>query len=364
MNEAIMIPALDPSPSMLKLIRHLKSLGFHRIILVNDGSQKDKDSLFKQASAMGCMIIRHEKNLGKGESLKDAIRKARDLWDLPVITVDADGQHLPIDIYRLAQEMEAHPDALVLGIRDFTQKNVPFKSFAGNRITSKVFRLLTGIPCPDTQTGLRGIPRNLIPLALSEEGSRYEYEMNFLMDAVKLAPLRMIPIETVYENGNAGSHFRPVADSIRIYLRPIRFSLSSLASAACDYSLFALFLSLLTGVSLFYRAERIILATILARFGSGILNFELNRHWSFRSKNAFGRELIRYLLLFFAQMAASALLTAALSGLLPAVLAKLLTDTSLFFLSYILQKNWVFQRNGKQLENKMRESKNRAFERI
>ena len=351
MNEAIMIPALDPSPSMLKLIRHLKSLGFHRIILVNDGSQKDKDSLFKQASSMGCIIIRHEKNLGKGESLKDAIRKARDLWDLPVITVDADGQHLPIDIYRLAQEMEAHPDALVLGIRDFTQKNVPFKSFAGNRITSKVFRLLTGIPCPDTQTGLRGIPRNLIPLALSE-------------DAVKLAPLRMIPIETVYENGNAGSHFRPVADSIRIYLRPIRFSLSSLASAGCDYSLFALFLSLLTGFSSFYRAERIILATILARFGSGILNFELNRHWSFRSKNAFGRELIRYLLLFFAQMAASALLTAALSGLLPAVLAKLLTDTSLFFLSYILQKNWVFQRNGKQLENKMRERKNRAFERI
>jgi hypothetical protein len=31
----------------------------------------------------------------------------------------------------------------------------------------------------------------------------------------------MIPIETVYENGNAGSHFRPVRDSLLIYRDPL-----------------------------------------------------------------------------------------------------------------------------------------------
>lgn len=60
-----------------------------------------------------------------------------------------------------------------------------------------------------------------MPLALSTEGDRYEYEMNFLVEAVKTAPLVMIPIETVYEKGNAGSHFRPVRDSLLIYRDPL-----------------------------------------------------------------------------------------------------------------------------------------------
>ena len=88
-------------------------------------------------------------------------------------------------------------------------------------ITSTLFKFGTGIACSDTQTGLRGIPPRLVPLALSTEGDRYEYEMNFLVEAVKTAPLVMIPIETVYENGNAGSHFRPVRDSLLIYRDPL-----------------------------------------------------------------------------------------------------------------------------------------------
>lgn len=152
-----------------------------------------------------------------------------------------------------------------------------------------------------------------IPLALSEEGNRYEYEMNFLMDAVQIAPLRMLPIETIYENGNAGSHFRPVADSIRIYARPIRFALSSLAGAACDYTIFALALSLLARTASFEQAEQVILATVSARLVSGAVNFELNRRWSFKSKNGAAGDLGRYLLLFFSQMAVSAIGTAGLS---------------------------------------------------
>jgi putative flippase GtrA len=346
MNEAIVIPALDPTPAMLKQIRDLFQMDFQHIVIVDDGSSPDKEPLFDKALDMGCIVLHHEKNLGKGQSLKDGIRRASMLWSLPVITADADGQHLPIDIYRLAREMETYPDALVLGARDFSIENVPFKSRAGNRITSKVFRLATGKSCSDTQTGLRGIPLSLIPLALSEDGSRYEYEMNFLMDAVQIAPLRMLPIETVYENGNAGSHFRPMADSIRIYARPIRFALSSLAGAACDYTIFALALFLLARTASLEQAERVILATVSARLVSGAVNFELNRRWSFKSKNGAAGDLGRYLLLFFSQMAISAVGTAGLSYLLPAIGAKVIVDVTLFFLSYYIQKNWVFKKKA------------------
>jgi glycosyltransferase involved in cell wall biosynthesis len=345
MREAVIIPALDPETSMLRLVCKLQENEFHRIVVVDDGSCDRVQPLFGEAEDLGCIVFHHNKNLGKGEGLKTGIRQAIRVWGrIPVITVDADGQHLPGDIVRIAEEMESHPDALVLGVRSFSGENVPFRSRAGNYITSKVFRFMTGIACPDTQTGLRGIPSSLLDLALEEEGSRYEYEMNFLTDAVAAAPIRMIPIQTVYENGNRGSHFRLFTDSFRIYRRPIRFALASLTGAACDYTLFALIYLLAAGAPSLAEAKRVMLSTGIARLGSGAVNFQLNRRWSFRSANPAGRDLVRYLVLFFLLMAASAIGTAALSAILPAAAAKLIVDTALFFLSYRAQKNWVFRK--------------------
>ena len=115
--------------------------------------------------------------------------------------------------------------------RDFDSGNVPARSAFGNRITSALFRLGTGVSCSDTQTGLRGIPPQLVPLAQRVKGDRFDYEMNFLAEAVRVAPLITIPIETVYEKGNAGSHFRPVRDSLLIYREPIKKLAAGLSAA-------------------------------------------------------------------------------------------------------------------------------------
>ena len=159
----------------------------------------------------------------EGAAIKTGIEKAvREFGSgIGIITADADGQHLPQDIIRISDALTSYRDHLILGVRDFSGENVPFRCAFGNMITSTLFKFGTGIACSDTQTGLRGIPPRLVPLALSTEGDRYEYEMNFLVEAVKTAPLVMIPIETVYENGNAGSHFRPVRDSLLIYRDPL-----------------------------------------------------------------------------------------------------------------------------------------------
>ena len=127
--------------------------------------------------------------------------------------------------------LSANPGHLVLGARDFAGEDVPARSAFGNRITSALFRLGTGISCSDTQTGLRGIPPALLPLAQRVKGDRFDYEMNFLAEAVRVAPLITIPIETVYEKGNAGSHFRPVRDSLLIYREPIKKLAAGLSAA-------------------------------------------------------------------------------------------------------------------------------------
>lgn len=183
----ILIPSLNPDEHLLKLLGKLKQTGIEDIIVIDDGSEESCSGVFRQVKALGCLTVSHFENRGKGAALKTGIRCAIQKFGKgnAYITADADGQHLPEDICRVAQTLQQHPDSLILGVREFHRKEVPWKSRWGNQITSVFFRLTNGISCPDTQTGLRGIPPCLEQLALLEEGERYEYEMNFLVDAVK-----------------------------------------------------------------------------------------------------------------------------------------------------------------------------------
>ena len=217
MNNVVCIPAYKPDHRLLDLVEALENVGLIRIVLADDGSGSEYTPVFAHV----------------GAALRTGIEMAVHQFgrNINVFTADADGQHLAQDIVRIADAMDTYPDHLVLGVRDFDKENVPPKSRMGNRITSAFFRAATGVSCNDTQTGLRGIPASLIPLALRCKGDRYDYEMNFLTEAVKSAPLLMIPIETVYEDGNKGSHFRPVRDSFLIYREPLKKAGIGLAAA-------------------------------------------------------------------------------------------------------------------------------------
>jgi len=341
----LLIPALDPDEKLIDCIHGLHLTvkdSCTRIVIVDDGSGPAAAPFFQQAEQEGCLLCRHAANQGKGAAIKTGIREAIRRYGsaIRIVTLDADGQHAPADVLRILQMMDRHPAALVLGVRDFSGKNVPTKSRWGNRITSMVFRLSTGIKCLDTQTGLRGIPSSLLQMALAIGGDRYEYEMDFLQEAAGKAEIIQIPIQTIYEDGNKCSHFRPVRDSILIYRRVLRFASSSILSAIVDYALFTVLLVLLAGGSRI--AKVVFFSVVLARFGSGALNFYLNKNWSFTSKGNAGGEAIRYLLLFLAQMGISAGSVSMLSLLIPALAAKVIIDSALFCLSYQIQKKWVF----------------------
>ncbi len=347
LDVVILIPSLNPDEKLLLLLQELFEMGFLWIFVVDDGSTPECGNVFRQAEAFGCIVEHHRENLGKGTAIKTALKAAafRCGSRSGYITADGDGQHLAKDILHVAEALVQHPESMVLGVRDFSGpgKAVPWRSRFGNRVTSVFFRLVNGIDCPDTQTGLRGIPAGLVGLALSVEGNRYEYEMNFLMDAVRRCKVRFVEIETVYDERNQNSHFRPIADSIRIYGRFLKFAFSSLAGAAVDYLLFCLLLPFFA----FSQTKTVFLATAVARTGSGIFNFLLNRYYSFGSREPAGQEAFRYMLLFLGQMLASAGLVSLLALFqVPVLLAKVIVDTVLFFISFRIQKNWVFAGGG------------------
>ena len=348
MDAVVAIPAIDPSNRLVSLVDALHERGFERFIVVDDGSSPEAQAPFAALERRGVRLVRHAQNLGKGSAIKTAIAQMRIAYPFAthLITVDADGQHLPDDVVSVWEAAREHPHALVLGSRNLHSRAVPPRSRLGNAFSALYFKMDTGVTCCDTQTGLRAIPASLLQLAMRTPGARYEYEMNFLTAAAKRGvPLKQVPITAVYEQGNAGSHFCALRDSLRIYRQFIRFTGSSLVCSMVDLAAFALLAAILGAEG----GLLVAVATVAARMLSGALNFEINRTWSFADSGSRSgdpsAQAIRYGILFAGQMAASAGLVAALSYMpLPLVLVKVLVDGTLFFVSHFIQRNWVFKR--------------------
>jgi hypothetical protein len=86
----------------------------------------------------------------------------------------------------------------------------------GNTVVRRVFGWVTGVRLVDTQTGLRGFPRGVLAELVGLPGERYEFEMAVLASVCRRGRPVEVEIETVYEAGNRGSHFRAVRDSVRV----------------------------------------------------------------------------------------------------------------------------------------------------
>lgn len=346
----IVLPSLNPDDKLNKVVEGLIEAGFKDIVLVNDGSDEAHLEPFRQAGLhKEVTLLIHDVNKGKGRALKTAfsyvVNNRKD--SAGVITVDGDNQHTVKDIKACARKMLECKDKVILGCRDFSQDNVPWKSRVGNVSTSLVFRIFCGIKITDTQTGLRAIPYKYLPLMCEVEGERFEYETQMLF-AIKRNHIGMeeVRIETVYLEDNASTHFHPIKDSLKIYKIIFKFMLSSGTSFIIDYGIYAL-LVFLIGEKL-ERGLRLLIATVLARAVSSMCNYTMNKKAVFKSNASVGRSLVRYYTLCVFQTAASYGLVYLLSSLCRAgsfleVVLKLVVDVVLFVISFQIQHRWVFK---------------------
>ncbi|MCD8376142.1 MAG: bifunctional glycosyltransferase family 2/GtrA family protein [Oscillospiraceae bacterium] len=354
MEVSIVIPSLNPDKKLLEVIHGLLDVGFQDIILVNDGSDAAHMDPFRQAQALPQVtLLTHPSNLGKGRALKTGFSYF--LEQRPesagVVTVDGDGQHAAKDILACAREMVRLGDYLVLGVRDFSQPQVPRHNRWGNRLTCGALRLVCGVRVRDTQTGLRAIPAAHLRAFLQTRGERFEYETEMLLETRRLdIPIAQVTIDTVYQGETQTSHFRVVRDSFLIYRMILRFAVSSLGATAVDFLLYSGILLLLDGRG--SREVRLLAAYLTARIISSAINYTVNRKAVFRSLAPVGQTLRRYYLLCVCQTACSYGLIYLLTELSRAALAgeilwKVPVDVLLFLISYQIQRRWVFARIGK-----------------
>ena len=363
LKTVILIPAYKPEESFVDFSERLIAKG-HTVVAVDDGGGEAFADVFKRVEAIGVTVVTHEVNRGKGRALKTGIGYVCEHMpdvDL-IVTADCDGQHRIEDIEKVISTAEENPGVMVIGgrFRDKTVK-VPFKSRLGNGFTRVIFRLATGTKIHDTQTGLRGLPKKMFSELLKVKGERYEYEMNMLlMLHVWEQEFVEIPIETVYVNNNAGSHYNPFKDSLRILGEILKFTAVSLISFLIDYIAFILLsqfvfkdgginFATLFNVSGWVGAaiSTFSLAYLVARIISGTFNYFANRKLVF--KRGSGSSAAKYLALALAIMLVGALLTGLLVNFgWNKYLVKILIDSGLYVANYYFQREWVFKKAPKK----------------
>lgn len=345
----IIIPAYNPDEKMMSFINDINMAGYKNIIIVDDGSREDTKKYFKQAEKIyNCRIISHSINLGQGRAYKSAFNYYLSETDgyyedsIGIIQCDCDGQHRIEDINRCAELLRSNPQKFILGVRDFSDKSIPFRSRFGNNCTSFVFKVFCGMDLKDTQTGLKGIPRSFIPALMETPGERFEYASSCLLETKKQGlEIIQFPIQTIYINGNETSHFNPLLDSIRIYSLILKYLMSSLSAFIIDIILYSVFLSLLRGLPIIYH---VIYATYMARFVAGAYTFVVNKQLVFREKGSVLSSGIKFAILGVIQATCSAFIVQGMVFLFnwDEVLCKIIVDTVLFFIGFQIQSRWVF----------------------
>ena len=352
-NIPIVIPAYEPDERLIKLLEELKMNKLQPVIVVDDGSGEKYSDIFIQAERLvgdtGGVILHHAENRGKGRALKTAFSYVLEHFPHTVgcVTADSDGQHTVSCITRVGDVLQEHPENLILGARKFDCEDIPWKSRFGNTVTEKVFAYVAGLHISDTQTGLRGIPTVFMQRLLDVKGERFEFETQMLLESRNHYPILEVPIETIYESKeNHQTHFRPLADSWKIYKilgkQFLRYIISSLSSSVIDIVLFAVFCAGLKGV---FPVVYVAVATVLARVISATYNYLVNYKLVFTSEKKHTVSGVKYVVLAICQMALSAgLVTLGTWALqfVPEVVVKIVVDTLLFFVSYYIQQKYVF----------------------
>ncbi|ROS78604.1 glycosyltransferase involved in cell wall biosynthesis [Cellulomonas sp. PhB143] len=348
----VLVPAYEPDGRLTALVAELaRSAPRARVVVVDDGSGPAYAPVLDDVAALGATVVVDAAdggavNHGKGHALRLGFRHllegaGRDAQEV-VVCADCDGQHTVRDVLRVAERAGAAgagaAGGMVLGGRRFTGR-VPLRSRLGNAVARGAFRLVTGLPLHDTQTGLRAYPLAMLPWLLSVPGERFEYELAVLLRARGAGHAVVeLPVETVYLEQNASSHFRPVVDSLRVLAPVLRFAATGSASFALELALLVLLQSW-TG--------SLLLALVGARVVSGSANFLANKLVVFRAtdRRHTRREALRYACLAVVLVAAGYVLLRGFAAMgAPVLPAKVLTDLVLFLVGWSVQRRLVFAR--------------------
>ncbi len=207
-----LIPAYNASKTVGDVVRACREV-VHDVAVVNDGSRDDTAAV---ARAAGAEVLEHSQNRGKGAALKTGFAHALQRGYEIVITLDADGQHLPREIPKFLRCREETRGDLIIGGRSHLFDQMLPRRRLANRFSAWSITKASKTRVTDSQSGFRLYSANLLRnVRLRTDGFDLESEIIVYAGRGGFKVLT-IPIDLGFVDGISTSHYRPLKDTLRI----------------------------------------------------------------------------------------------------------------------------------------------------
>lgn len=194
---AILIPAYNEAENVGEVLDRLPAevCGVATsALVVDDGSRDGTDQV---ARAHGAAVARHVVNRGGGAALRTGYRLLSDSQAKIVVTIDADGQHLPEEMARLVQPVLDGEVAMAHGSRVLGQadKN-SFSRELGIVFFNRVVSFMTRTHVTDCSNGYRAVRADVLPTLVLRQEQFHTSE--FMIEAIKRGiPAKEVPVTVV-----------------------------------------------------------------------------------------------------------------------------------------------------------------------
>ena len=207
MSILVCIPAFNEGKVIDKVIKDCLKFS-NEVVVCDDGSM---DNTYEVADSAGADVIRHEKNIGKGESLRSLFKFARHSNHDIIVTIDGDGQFLPEEIPKLVKNIEENKSDIVVGYRFNNTRDMPEYRKFGNKMLDRMTNMVEELSVRDTQSGFRAYSKKVIE-NIDFKMKGFGSDAEILIDATKKGfRISEEKITVIYDTGAKTSTKNPIS---------------------------------------------------------------------------------------------------------------------------------------------------------
>lgn len=183
MKLSILIPIYNERATILEIVKRVQAVPLEKeIIAVDDGSTDGTRELLPQIEQGGVIVLRHERNQGKGAAIRTALTRAT--GDIIVIQ-DADLEYDPRDYAQLIKPIEEGRVKVVYGSRFLGAR---MAMFFWHMLANKMLTLMTNILydaiLSDMETGYKAFRADVIK-SIPFRSRRFEFEPEITAKVLK-----------------------------------------------------------------------------------------------------------------------------------------------------------------------------------
>ncbi len=194
MKTYALIPAYNEEKTIEKVVKKVKKMNLTPIV-VDDFSS---DNTYELAKRSGAIVLKHEKNKGKGEAIKTGFEFLKKNDFDHVVLIDADMQYSPEEAIKLLTPLKEGKADFVVGYRNW--KNIPFRHKLGNFVWRNSFNILFGTKFKDTNCGFMALNKKAVK-KIKNIGGGYIIENQLFVEALKnKLKIEQVPVSVNYKN--------------------------------------------------------------------------------------------------------------------------------------------------------------------